>query len=84
MSIEPASPGLRQCKASLFIEGDTACFLVTETPSEVATLVDGGLIKDKPALVQLTSGNQGVWNGKPIFVRADLVRSITPPMEQND
>jgi hypothetical protein len=73
----------RQCKAAINVEGDDAVFLVAETPGEATELVERAY-HDERMFVEFTSGNHGPWNGKPIFIRTDLIRAITPPVMQDD
>lgn len=62
-------------KASVFVEGDIP-FVVTETPSEVAAIIDA----HPHGLIRLTLGNESEWSGKPLYVRANRINAIAPAM----
>ena len=74
----------RTCKASVFVEdGTTGAWLVAETPSEVEALLAAP--PSASGMISLTLANDdSSWNGRPIYVRRTAVRSISPPMDQDD
>ena len=67
-------------KASVYVDGEQACWIVTQTPSEVAQLVEN--YPDQ--LIELTLGNFSDWGGKPLYVRSSKINSISPPRNQDD
>lgn len=72
----------RRALASVFVDGDDGTWCVAETPSEVAEKVrvawDGG---SGDMLIELTLANEeSAWNGRSVFIRADTVRAVAPPM----
>jgi hypothetical protein len=74
---------VRQAKASVYLDHDTAPFLVAETPREVADMLSLAARARPPTqFLELTLGNSSSWNGKPLFVRASFVRAISPPHDQ--
>lgn len=76
-------PRARLAKASVFVDDDTgAAWAVAETPSEVEALVAQPRAS---GMVQLTLANKSHdWNGRTLFVRADRVSAVSPPMDQDD
>lgn len=68
----------RQAKASVYVGSDDAAWIVTETPSEVVDEVRSANSDD---LIKLTLGNRSDWNGKPLYVRAGAITSISPPRD---
>jgi hypothetical protein len=75
--------GQRRAMASVWVDASDDPFLVAEAPLEVADLVrsarNGGY-----DFVELTLGNEGKWNGKPLLIEAHAVYAIGPPMSQED
>lgn len=72
----------RLAKASVFVADETnAAWAVAETPSEVEALAE-----PRPSgMIQLTLANEEhEWNGRALFVRADRVCAVSPPMNQDD
>lgn len=69
----------KRAMASVYVSDEDACWLVTQTPSEVAaTLREAG----SDDLLELTLGNDSDWNGKPLFVRARAITAISPPNDE--
>jgi hypothetical protein len=73
----------KRAMASVYQHGDDACFIVTQTPSEVhAALEAAEQAGDTFAL--LTLGNTSEWNGKPLYIRPSSVVAISPPKTGED
>lgn len=75
-----ASTTHRQSKAAVYVGDDDVCWLVTQTPSEVAEMLRAA---DGEDLVELTLGNRSGWNGKPLYVRARSVTAVGPPRDDS-
>ena len=73
----------RQAKAAVYLFPDDVPFIVTESPSEIVSLMGVAEGLGDP-LVKLTLGNQSEWNGKPLFVRADRIVAISPPKDGDE
>lgn len=84
MSVEDTTArGYKQPKASVYVGDDDVPFIVTETPSEIAVLVENAE-STAQGLIQLTLGNRSDWNGKPLFVRAAKINAISAPKTGQD
>lgn len=70
----------RQSKSSVYVGDDDVCWLVTQTPSEVAEMLRAA---DGEDLVELTLGNRSGWNSKPLYVRARSVTAVGPPRDDS-
>lgn len=68
-------------KATIFIGDTDIAWIVTESPTEIAQMIE-----DNPddKLLKLTLGNFSSWGGKPLYVRAKSITSIGPPRDQGD
>lgn len=80
----------RRPLAAVYVEDATGgAWLVAETPDEVHALITAALSNGE-RFVQLTLGNpvsEGDvvrWNGRPVYVRANAVTAIGPPLEPRD
>jgi hypothetical protein len=71
----------KRAMASVYVAAEDACWVVTQTPSEVAEALRAASPDD---LLELTLGNDSEWNGKPLFVRARSITAISPPRDQGE
>jgi hypothetical protein len=67
--------------ASVYVGEDDVCWVVCETPSEIA-----GMVSDAAPdqLLELTLGNRSDWNGKALFIRAERIGAISPPRNMGE
>lgn len=68
--------------ATVHVIDDEAAWVVTETPSEVMERVDE--VENHHDFVTLTLGNKSRWNGRPVYIRVDQIRAISPPIDLDD
>lgn len=71
----------RHPMASVYNGADETCWLVAETPAEVADAVRAALRDPDPGggIVELTLANASNWNGRTVYLDVETIRSIAPP-----
>lgn len=77
----------RRALAAVYSDDSTiGAWLVAETPLEVLSAVRTGLA-NCDRFIELTLANPDAddeevrWNGRPVYVRPDLVTAIGPPLD---
>lgn len=73
------NPPKRLPKSAVYFREDDNPWAVAETPREIMDL-----IHDSTGFLELTLATDDEWNGKSLFIRAEVVVAVSPPKETFD
>lgn len=66
--------------ATVHTYGDSAAWLIAETPSEAAAEVDRARREGELALLTLANA-ASEWNARPVYIDPDGIAAISPPVD---